>query len=229
MLAFKIHNFVMNLPEITTPQIVALRTFLFYNVVVVYLFTELNAWISLGVALFLELLFSLFLYLRIYMHDFFQRPTAYWIDFGVSLIMCFVAVFEFATFEYVFDAVAFIGKTKLWAMFALLVAINAFRLLLLFYNNQTLMISVFVIAFVPIFVTFLVLVTNEMFYADAHTVVVALNFCWITILSSTIMSFVLKPCRLSSYFAYMIQFVVMVIILSCFWTHHSERSYSHYL
>jgi len=217
-------------PEITTAEIVALRTFVFYNVVVVYLFTSLNAWIALGVSIFLELLFSLFLYIRIYTYDLFKRPMPFWIDFGVSIVMCFVAVFEFATFEYVFDAVAFIGDSKIWAMFLLLIGINVSRLLLLFFNNESLMIGIFVIALLPIFIAFLVLVTNELFYADAHTVVVALNFSWITILSGTIMAFIVKPIKLiSSYFAYIIQLIVIVIVLSVFWSHHSHRSYSYYL
>ena len=224
------NRMIFGMSEVNTAEIVALRSFVFYNVVVVYLFTDLNAWISLGAAIFLELLFSLFLYMRLYSYDFFKRPLPFWIDFFVSIFMCFVAVFEFTTFEYVFDAVAFIGESKIWALFVLLFVINMSRMFLLFYNREWLMITVFVIAFIPIFISFLVLVTNEVFYADAHTVVVALNFCWITILSATIMAFIVKPLPvISSYCAYIIQMVVVIIVLSVFWHHHSNRSYSYYL
>jgi len=210
-------------------EIIALRTWLFYNAAVTYVFTDLNTWITLGVTFGLELLFSLFVYIYIYNLNYFTRPKFFWIDFTVALIFAVIAPFELATFEYVFDGVAFIGDSKTWALVGLLIAINALRTLLLFVSKQSVLISILVIALIPIFITFLVLITNQSFYADGHSISVILNFVWITLLTCTIMTFILNACKASSYFAYLIHFIILFIILSVFWKHHSDRSFTYYL
>jgi hypothetical protein len=210
-------------------EIITLRTWLFYNVAATYVFTDLNVWIAMGVAAGLELFFSLFVYIFYNSITYSQRMQFIYIDIAVALLMCIVAPFELAVFEYIFDGVAFIGDSKEWTLVGILIAINVFRIVLMFLAKEVILISVMAIAFVPIFVTFMVLITNQSFYADAHSISVVLNFVWITLLTCTIMTFILSACKVISYFAYMVHFIVLLIIVLCFQSLHSDRSFSYYL
>lgn len=201
----------------------ALRTFVYYNVVLAYLFTA-NIWITIGIAAALELAFSACLFIRMHQRHNDNNMTVFMvIDTIIALTLVFVASFQYVLVEYVFDAAAFLGDARLLILFGFLFALQCIRYLLLFTMGEKVIVVVVALIAIPIFILFIVLLTNESFWADAHTAVVASNYVLFTMLFATLFALWI------SHYALILHTCLVALVLIIFWNTHSERAFSSYL
>lgn len=204
---------------------IAIRTFLYYNAVLVYLFTA-NIWTTIGVTLAMELLFSFVLFLHI-KYERVKQPdpvtTFIIIDTCLAFVVGFFASFVYVLVEYVFDAAAFIGDSRLVVLSCFLLALQIIRYALLLVINHMYLIFAVCVTCLPVFILFTILMTNEAFWADAHTAVVATTYVLLTVPTLTLMSLGI------AHYAYVVHAVLLAIVLGSCWSLRSERDFSSYM
>ena len=199
-------------------DLACLRTFILYHGVLCYLFLR-NAWWALLAVFLAELLHSVLVGMV-----WRGSPRDYWIDVGVSVAMCFGAVFLFVTTEWVFNGSVFVGNNveRVILLAFLFAIVIVARSLLLIYGRH----AAAIIAFVAIIVsTGLVagVLTNQGFYADSHTLAVAFTYAAAALVTVTL------PALGLGLYAYAVGAVVLTVVLAVCGDMHSMRPYSYYL
>jgi hypothetical protein len=202
---------------------IALRTFVYFNAVLAYLFTA-NIWIALGITFALEIVYTLCLMLYFRLNKNKQDYASFvLVDSVLAIVFVFAACFQYMFVEYVFDAAAFIGDGRWLALCGFLFAFQLVRYVLLFGMNEKIIGVVVAVLAVPIFIFFIVLLTNEAFWADAHTAVVASVYVGLTMVVVTLMSLCI------GYYAVLVHTSLGAIVLISLWDNHSERSIASYM
>jgi len=195
-----------------------LRTFVLFHGVLCYLFLR-NAWWALLLVILVEALHSLFLWMI-----WRDRRWMLWVDAAISVVASFAAVFVFVTAEWVFNGTVFIGnnQTRILLLVFTFIVLVIGRSLLLFMRRDASAITAFVMILVV--VAFMIgLLTNQAFYADAHSVTIAAVYCVVVLVTVTL------PALGLGLFSYLIGAAVAIVVLSVSHDKHSPRPYSYYV
>jgi hypothetical protein len=208
----------MALGTVRERDLACLRTFVLYHGVLCYLFLR-NAWWALLAVFVAEAIHSLLLW-RLWP----GARAKYWIDVAVSVVLVFAAVFLFVTTEWVFNGSVFVGDNVLRILllsflFAVLIIVRA---LLLIYGRNAAAIVTFIGILISAGLVAGVL-TNQGFYADAHTLTIAFTYSAAALVTVTL------PALGLGLYAYLIGAAVLTVILAIFNDNHSARPYSYYL
>ena len=201
-----------------TRDLACLRTFVLYHGILCYLFLR-NAWWALLAVFLAEVVHDALLY-RLWP----GARAGYWLDVGISVVMVVAAVFLFVTTEWVFNGSVFVGDNVLRVvllafLFAILVVVRA---LLLVYGRDVAAIVAFV-GIVACAGLVAGVLTNQGFYADAHTLTIAFVYAAAALVTVTL------PALGLGLFAYLIGAVVLTVVLAVSGNNHSARPYSYYL
>ena len=201
-----------------------LRSFAIYNAVIAYLFMG-NAWKALGVTLGMEGSYTLsyVIYLLITKVEMETITKAAFLESFLSIVFSFAYVFIYVTFEYVFDAATFIGHHRYSIMAGILIGVYIIRIFILAIYNIRGVVAIALCFFLPALMMFVIMLTNEGFWADAHT----LTVCWMYLLMA--IGLATLPCLFAGYFAYLIHGTALLLTLIFFWNKHSERDFSNYI